>query len=182
MKRRMFLTAIEITVTAIFAGCLSGESEPKGGNHTDDTEQSPTEDQAEETEVSPTKTEIPRVDSIYIENFDEILHRFRLEVTEKNTDNLILNNRYEVPAESGMEIPAIGREQQTYSVKVVIEDGPRRTYGWTVGDCDFNNGGDTALGVRMQDGDVNFLTNDCDAVSVGYELTYSNHRRYIIEE
>lgn len=177
MNRRSVLALFGVT-SLPFSGCLGGSGETNTATETP----TPTSNGTETETPTSNETEILREDSVYVENFDDDPYRLRLKITKEGTEEVILNNKYELPAERGIEIPEVGHEQQTYSVKVVIEDGPRGTYEWTIDDCDFNNGEDTALGIQIKDGHVNFLTNDCDVVSVGYELTYSYHQRYIIEE
>lgn len=170
MKRRDVLGVTGVVFGAGFAGCSSKGLGPDGPAGTGERTQ------------SPAGSDDRREDSIYIENFDGRSYRLTLTVVAESTDETVLENRYDVPSEQGLEIPDIGREGQTYTVTAVVEDGPVEAYEWEVRDCEFDDGQDTALGVRLEDAEVTFLTNDCDAVSVGYELAYSDHTLYVVEE
>ena len=162
MKRRDLMALLMIAGGSSTVGCIASD----GGNPTGGR------DSGDET----------RRDSIFVENEDERTYEGRL--TVERDDEALLDARYEVPPETGLEIPDVGAVGYRYAVTATFADQTVE-HEWEVRRCERDDGtpyrGDnTDLGVAIIDGSLGVASNDCNALSYGInlDLEYVDHEEY----
>lgn len=155
MKRRVFLAS---TGSVAFGGCLNSLN------------------------PSSTDGEAGRTDSVWIENHHNTSHQVQITVTSKD-GNSVLNRTYELPRNTGTEIPNIGSLGETYTVVATLDGSQQIASEWAVSSCKRSSQKtvppieDTAVGAVIADDRFFITSNHCDKVTAGHgrDIEYRNH-------
>lgn len=146
-------------------GCLgSGDSEPPARPW---TEREPIDDPE-------------GVHDLYIENHTETAEPAWVRVVREDGEHLV-DGRYELPDERGIEFAKIAAWETTYTVEVAIDGEPTRSVEWVTRSCDgmeSPEGGSRDAGVRVlaaaddpdQEHRIELHMNNCDAVGMASQL------------
>lgn len=177
-SRRSLLHAIGSSGVVLGAGCLDSPTDAGGGPGgwtTGESGRTPTRSSTRTTTTgadtrSPTTAATPelRVDDFYIENRDEGPHCVSL--TLSNDGEAVLGGSYALAGRQGARFENVGREGETYAVRARLDGGEERAFEWAVDDCPPEYEGDRNGGVVVQDGELAFRANNCDAIALGYAL------------
>lgn len=181
MDRRLFVLCTTSAISTALAGCLGGDGDD---NVPENTEATDSPDESSEYQYDES-----RQDSVFVENMEarEAVVDVLMEHTADS--EVVINNTYRVPAETGLEIPDIATVEAEYDV-TAIYDETTEEYNWTVLTCAHEDGpeagGETALGIEVDeryDGNLGIYLTDCDESGAGErgELTYDNHEDYVID-
>ncbi|WP_255193112.1 hypothetical protein [Natronobeatus ordinarius] len=187
MNRRKVITGTGIALFTPMIGCLDRNQSTEDDMHNDNDTSG--EDENDDIDTEPQNGEEDtydesRQDPIFIENTtdDEIV--VEVFVEQKSSGEELIENKYEVPSKTGLEIPSIADVGSEYRITAKF-DGMVEEYDWTVLTCARGPGAGTgtALGVEIAEGELYILHTDCDEIGAGekIELTYENHEEYIID-
>jgi len=179
MKRRAFIAGMGLTAPTLVAGCLNTSREDSPEEKETSGEESETTDGTESDE-----SDGSRRDSIFVENLtdDEII--VEVHVERKADSERLVDNSYEIPKATGLEIPDIGEVGAEYAI-TTAHNGETETFDWRVLTCtnDADDSGATDLGIEISDDGVWIGNNDCDETGSGdrRELSYEHHEDYLKE-
>ncbi|USZ72122.1 hypothetical protein [Natronosalvus halobius] len=187
MKRRTFVAGTGIAFSLPIAGCLDEVSTSRASDGNDNTP-GDTNEQNDDSGGQPTDDnsytyDETRHDSIFIENTIETEIVVEVIVERKSDRNVLIENVYAVPPETGIEIPDIAKVGNEYAITAKFEKKVD-TFDWTVLTCAHEEGpevgGETALGVEIIDDEPRILHTGCDESGAGdnRDLTYENHEKY----
>ena len=191
MKRRTFVAGAGIAFSFPIAGCLDEVSTSRTPDGNDSTT-GETNDQNDDTESQPADNDSytydeSRRDSIFIENTTETEIVVELHVERKSDGNVLIENVYAVPPETGVEIPDIAEVGSEYAITAKYNETVDML-DWTVLTCAHEEGpevgGETALGVEIIDDEIHIIPTDCDETGAGdnRNLTYRDHEEYVKDE
>lgn len=170
MPSRRSVLATVGSALVVSAGCTADDGP---GTRTGDEPESP---QAEPTAVTP--TDVDRVDDFYVENLHGERHTVHVTVSAGN-DDPVIDGRYRLPARTGIHIPDVGEEGNSYDVVVSLGDGRRLDETWDVRDCPNAYEGNRDASVRVTaEGELRLVENGCDVITVGLDVSTGKPEEY----
>ena len=165
MHRREFVATGGLLLAGA-GGCLgSGESGPPDRPW---TEREPIDDPAGEHDL-------------FVENHTETTEPAWVRVVREDGEHLV-DGRYELPDERGIEFDGIAAWETTYTVEVAIDGEPIRSVEWDTKSCETGtesgDGGSRDAGVRVLAADddldrayrMELHVNQCDAIGMASQL------------
>ncbi|WP_137289064.1 hypothetical protein [Natronorubrum halophilum] len=191
MKRRTFVAGIGIAFSLPATGCLDEVSTSGTPDGNDDTTENSNE-QNDETGSQPADDDSytydeSRHDPIFVENTTETEIVVELHVERKSDENVLIENVYAVPPETGIEIPDIAEVGNEYAITAKYNEMVD-TFDWNVLTCANKAGpeagGETALGVEIIDDEPHISNTNCDETGAGDDrnLTYRDHEEYVKDQ
>lgn len=164
-SRRQFLATGAGTSLLALGGCLSGASD---------------DESATTTTNSPDER---RTDDLYVNNTDGAERRVavRLEPVGDDASETVHDEKYLLPGSTRVRVPDVGEEGDAYDLTVSV-NGEQFTETWDVRTCDGTEApkGNRDAEVRIDDGDVEFRENACDAIFVESRPA-SDHTEYRVD-
>ena len=118
-----------------------------------------------------------RTDSLWVENYDSEEYELGLSVSRNEEE--VFSTSFIVPEETGFEIPEVGTEEQRCTISTTLNADNDSTFTWTVRDCG-HKAGNTDGGITINEGEVQFGTNDCDGVAFDgqRDLQYDDYTEF----
>lgn len=181
MPSRRALLAATVGIAATVTGCAADDRDSPGDTTgTDD----PTTTDTDGGASSPsTPTDVDRVDDLYLENLHDEPHTFDVTVQPQRGDDQVVAGRYRIPSERAAVFEGVGQEGVRYEIAATLEDGRSTTTTWNVDDCPNPYEGNRHGGIRVNaDGELVFVTNDCDAIVVGHRVTPGSAEYFRVTE
>lgn len=182
-RRRALLGVAGLAAVGRTGGCLRrlapGSDASPGTASTSTTRESTDATETESTATGPVRT-----DDLFLANersddrlLDVRVTRTRESDSEADAEPL-LHRRYEVPADSRVELRNLGTVGNSYAVEARFPGGAWRQYAWAVTDCTAYGTptreprtpeDDPALNtdamIRIADDGLEFLRNSCDGIA-----------------
>lgn len=171
--RRRFLRVSVGGAVASLGGCLES-IRSSGSRRTTGTP----------TYRTPPPPDEPRTDDIYVNNEDGEEYRvsIRLVRVDGDAEVTVLDYGYRLPDFVRFRIPDVGDQGATYEVVVGVDGDRRFTGTWDVRTCEGTEAprGNRDAEVRIEDGEIDVVTNACDAIWVEPRPA-SDHTGFLVE-